>query len=250
MHQNGAILWDEIQSYKHRWIVDNHTPFGKLASNPEFSDTAFILGTTVLNEHANPILLFETLSGKRKAFVNVFHFSVPRIDGEYWLAIDRVDRAYLSIHNRERIIADANFKNPRDESIRQLNAIRSVMRMCIMWMLYKRAGFRVGSSLLQAIRGLVPQCFKNYLWSGKIATLCFARLLIDSHQARNRFESKGSMNGFMDTGLIKDALFFNAGILSGDRAVGRMARYCGIRVKTRLEAAGRNHSKIKAEHIP
>jgi hypothetical protein len=250
MHQNGAGLWEEIQNYKQRWIVDNHTPVEKLAHSPEFSDAAFIRGTTVLNEQAQPILLFEKVSGERKTFLNVFHFSVPWLHGQYWLAIDRLDRAYLSIHNRKKVIADSEFKNPRDEGAEQLNALRLIMWRCVLWMAYRRAGLLLGSSIVEAIRGLVPRCLKNYRLSANVATLCFARLLVDSENARNNFEKNGSMNGFMDAGLIKDALFFNAGILSRDREVGRMARYCGIRVKTRLEAASGKHLNAKAEHIP
>lgn len=235
MHVNGGGLWDEIRSYKQRWVVDNNTPFERLAGSPEFSDTAFIVGTTVLNERAQPILFFEKLSDERKAFVNVFYFSVPWLHGEYRLAIDRADRAYFSLHNRDKVVADAGFKNPRDESAESLNDLRLINWRCILWMAYRRAGLSLGPSLAESVRGLAPRCPKNYRLSAKVATLCFARLLVASERGRNNFNENGSMNGFMDAALIKDALFFNAGILSGDRDVRRMAHFCGIKTKARLD---------------
>ena len=59
-------------------------------------------------------------------------------------------------------------------------------------------------------------------------------LLIKDRNARTRFERQGSVNSFCDAALVKDALFWNAGILSGDRGVSRIAGFCKLAALTEL----------------
>ena len=70
----------------------------------------------------------------------------------------------------------------------------------------------------------------------EVARWCLALLLIKDRDARHRFEKQGSVNSFCDAALVKDALFWNAGILSGDGGVRRMARFCKLTALRELES--------------
>jgi hypothetical protein len=79
-----------------------------------------------------------------------------------------------------------------------------------------------------------PECFKRFWRSDDVARLAYARLLLGqahvSSEARKEFADPNYPNVFGDVHLIQNALFFNAGLASNDRAVKRMARFCGLPV--------------------
>jgi hypothetical protein len=74
LHPNGIKLWDELQSFKYRLVVDNNSPWEKHAKDDAYSDIAFIVATTVLNERDQLLTLYEDCHGHRKEFYNVFFF--------------------------------------------------------------------------------------------------------------------------------------------------------------------------------
>lgn len=85
------------------------------------------------------------------------------------------------------------------------------------------------------------RCRGNYRWSIEVARLCFAWLLGSSKKvvqkkAVENYHKKGSANGFLDAGIIKDALFFGAKILTQDKGVDSMANCCGIKAIPKLNA--------------
>ena len=88
--------------------------------------------------------------------------------------------------------------------------------------------------LPQLIQTSARKSFKDYRISCSVARMCLALLLIQERKARGRFESMGSANAFSDAGLLKDALFFKASILSQDQGVRQMASFCGVTVRRDL----------------
>ena len=90
--------------------------------------------------------------------------------------------------------------------------------------------------LCHCIERNITECFKRFWGSDEVARLAYARLLLGqdhvSREARKEFEDPNYPNVFGDVHLIQNALFFNAGFASHDRAVTRMARFCGLPMLT------------------
>jgi hypothetical protein len=239
-HPHGQNLWHEIQALRERFIVDNHIPWEKYAKDLRHSEFGFILGTTVLNESPVLLHLIENPGGLRKVYPNVFHFGADlEVDAtgrvlRGHLLIDRLDEDLMSLLDRDKLATLGNFssalgiKKPFDECGPELFRLVNPVRQQLLLRLRKQCGLGASAGLLHQIQSKGARCFKDYRQCIEVARLCFALLLIEDREARRRFNSKGSVNGFGDAALIKDALFFNAKILSNDFGVRRMARYCGI----------------------
>ena len=240
LHPRGGKLWQEIQGLKERFIVDNHIPWEAYASDPRFSQYGFIIGTTVLNESPALLRLFEDRNGRRKVYPNVFHLSAELTTDDAGgilgghLCIDQLDEEFFSLYDRDELSTVGNFrsplgiKKPFDECTTELTHLLNPIRQQLLLRMLDPRGLPARSSLLKQIQSKALRCFKDYRQSIETARLCFALLLIEDPEARHLFNSKGSVNGFGDAALIKDALFFNAKILSNDFGVKRMAGYCGI----------------------
>src|SRR5437899_5404090 len=76
VHPTRKNLWKELKAFGEKFVVDNHIPWEEFACSKGCSHIAFILGTSVLNELARPIRVFEDHSGIPKAHRNVFLFFV------------------------------------------------------------------------------------------------------------------------------------------------------------------------------
>jgi hypothetical protein len=237
LHHRGIKLWDEIQSFNERFVVDNHQPWERYARLRANERIAFILGTTVLNERSQLLSVFEDSKGQRKVFHNVFLFGAENLEvnGNGYifrgrLVLDRLDDAMLSLKDREKLrtlgdfCSPQSFSNPKEEpdpEILRLNALIT----------------EGADALLKRIQDDVPHCFRDYRKSVTVARACLALLLTKNPDARRRYENQGSVNSFSDAGLIKDALFFHAGILSNDNGVRKMAGYCRVKALGALPIA-------------
>lgn len=239
-HPRGKNLWNEIGKFEERYVVDNHIPWTQYADRKDFAKTAFILGTTALNEKAQLISIYERPGGTLRSHRNVFLFHGRDFkwheDGRMLnglLVIDRLDDTISSLDDRNKVLVFGDhriLKNPRDESPRETQRLTEFMRAELLNLLVKRADLQPTTPpLLEQIQEGLGQCFGNYRRSIDVARLCYAQLLTRSSRAVQNFLKKGSVNGFLDAGLIKDALFFNALILTQDAGVREMANYCGIK---------------------
>jgi hypothetical protein len=247
MHPRGTSLWAEIQEFAHRFVVDNHVPWEQYARQRQHSRIAFIVGTTVLNECPKLLHVFEGAHGHRKAYRNVFHFNAeisevtePGHIVTGTLYLDRLDDALLSLYDREKLtsIGDfdsvSGFRKPKEEPSTELERLRRIIRAELLQRLGVRAGCPLPMGLPQLIQTSARKSFKDYRISCSVARMCLALLLIQERKARGRFESMGSANAFSDAGLLKDALFFKASILSQDQGVRQMASFCGVTVRRDL----------------
>ena len=69
---------------------------------------------------------------------------------------------------------------------------------------------------------------QGFLESNDVSRYAYARLLLASRKARGEFADADYPAVFGDRDLIQNALFLSAGILSGDKAVKKMARFCNL----------------------
>ena len=231
-HPNGVKLWDELQSFKFRLVVDNHTPWEKFAKDEAYADVAFILATTALNEKNKLLALCEDGQGHRKAFQNVFLFGAEIdevteqghiVKGR--LSLERLDRDIISLKDKGKLdtigtlkneFNPLGFKRPKEESDKELERLKALRQL--------------GQDVLhKEIEAKAQKCFKNYRFSTEVARMSLALLLEKESAARHTFNRNGSANSFSDAGLVKDALFLKAWIWSEDKGARKMATYCNVR---------------------
>jgi len=76
------------------------------------------------------------------------------------------------------------------------------------------------------------ECFKRFWESDDVSRFAYARLLLGrkhvSSEARKEFAISNYPNVFGDRHIIQNALFFNAGFASNDKAVKTMAKFCEL----------------------
>jgi hypothetical protein len=254
-----ANLFEIIQAFERRFVVDNHIDwFGLSAVSPN-SNTAFILGTTADRESSPLKLLLEDKSGKPKVRQNVFLFGMKSPTQEDilaghrtpLLAISRLDEYATAVRDMDGLrkfeqqgrekakwsstksIADEKEKVLSLLSIKRIEEVEQIPD----WQMEDE-------ELRLSIEHKKPECFKRFWESNDVARLAYARLLLGrksvSKRARNEFADSHYPNVFGDLHLIQNALFFNAGFASNDKAVRTMARFCGLRMLEPPVNAGRS----------
>jgi len=162
LHPNGTNLWEEFQHFKYRFVVDNHSPWERCAKDEAFSDVAFVLATTALNESTRLWTLYEDRHGNKKAFKNVFFFGAEIDDvtelgyivkGKVWLG--RLDQDAISLADKHKLETLGNMnsplglKRPKEEPDKELDRLEAL----------RRTG---QDALLKEIAEKIPKCFKNY----------------------------------------------------------------------------------------
>lgn len=228
LHPNGTKLWDEFQDFKYRLVVDNHEPWEKFAKDREYSDVAFVLATTALNERDRLLTLFEDPKGNRREFRNVFYFGaeIDEVTEQGYLvkgtvSLGRLDRDAISLFDKAKLestgsmLSPLGFRRPREEPDEELERVGALRK-------------RGEDALESEIKARAPKCFRNYRLSTEVALLSLALLLEKEPSAQRTFDQKGSANSFSDAGLIKDALFLRSSPWSEDRGARRMASLCGV----------------------
>jgi hypothetical protein len=224
---NGTKLWDELQSFKYRFVVDNHSPWEKFAKDETYAGVAFVLATTAKNERDRLLTLFEDDHGHRKEFSNVFFFGakIDKITEKGYMQgnvmLERLDRDAISLKDKGKLdtignmLSPLGFRRPMDEPDEELERLK-VLRQ------------RGQDALQKEIEDKAQKCFKNYRLCTEVARMSLALLLEKEPAARHTFDRKGSANSFSDAGLVEDALFLKARIWSEDWGVREMATYCNV----------------------
>jgi hypothetical protein len=240
-------LFEVIQKFERQFVVDNHIDWFGLSAVPENSNTAFILGTTADRESSPLRLLLEDKSGKPKIRQNVFLFGMKSPTQEDILAghltpllvISRLDEYATAVLNMDGLRRFdqpggdkgkwSSLKSIADEKNKVL-ALLSASRIEEVEQVTNRQ--MEDEKLRLLIEQKKPGCFKRFWESNDVARLAYARLLLGrksvSRKTRNEFADPNNPNVFGDLHLIQNALFFNAGFASNDKAVMTMARLCGL----------------------
>lgn len=240
-------LFEVIQKFERRFVVDNHIDWFGLSGAPENSKTAFILGTTADRESSPLRLLLENKSGKPKVRHNVFMFGMKSPAQEDILAghltpllvISRLDEYAAAVLNMDGI---RKFDQPGGDKARwsssesiadEKDKILSLLSIKRIKEIERMPDWQMKDEQLSlSIECQKSGCFKRFWESNEVARLAYARLLLGrksvSRKTRAEFACPNNPNVFGDLHLIQNALFFNAGFASNDKAVMTMARFCGL----------------------
>ena len=238
-------LFDAIQSFERRVVVDNHIDWFGLSGKPENSKTAFILGTTADRESSPLRLLLEDLSGKPKVRKNVFMFGMKSPAHEDILAgrlapllvISRLDEyatAILDMDGLRKFDQPGGEKSKWDSSRSINDEKQKVLDLLGIKNVGEIAQLAETQMLDEKLRVSIEQqkgkCFKRFWESNDVARLAYCRLLLWRHhvsrKTRKEFEKQINLNVFGDFHLIQNALFFNSGFVSNDEAVRKMGEFC------------------------
>jgi hypothetical protein len=241
----GPDLWAEIQCARKRLLMDTNFPWRQHLADKDYSDCAFILGTTIQMEMDRSTGVLFDLAGRQIVAHNYFLFTQPE-DLHYWV-IDRMDEYYYYIHNQDSLKQDAkddppiSWKTATDAQRLQLQDeakyLRSEIRRELISILQRPKRIARQQLLIQEVQNQKESCFKNFPKAREIARRCYAALLINDQSARSDYRDK-EVNGLEDSVLIGEALFLNAEILSCDSHVQTMGRrYCQIPVHKTLTLA-------------
>lgn len=229
-------------SFSRRLVVDQNVNWLDLSSAPESGNTAFILGTTIHKE-ASPIrLLVEDKNGVFRTRQNVFNFGVKYptqkdMEAGYrepMIVITRLNAETTAILDLKGL---RKFNEPdgggklwdtseavlvekkRILALLETNSIKQLKVESI-----QKKDAELAAYLVSNLR----KCFKNFDQSEIAARYGYARLLLRSPRTRNEFEMQDYPNVFGDLQLVQNALFLQASILSKDKGVHKMARFCGV----------------------
>lgn len=241
-------LFDAIHRYQQRYVVDNNIDWFALSAKSP--NVAFILGTTVDKEASPHRLLLEKSDETSKTRLNVYFFGMKSPTPEDVIAGHRTPLLVIS-----RL-------DPHATKLRDMNALRQfdqpggdktkwdtsksiedektkVLRLLGVSHIDESTRLSDKKSRDEGLRLSIERerikCFGRFWESNDISRFAYARLLLCSGQARREFSQIGYRNVFGDRGLIQNALFFDAGILSKDKGVAKLARLSGIQCRQTIK---------------
>jgi hypothetical protein len=223
-----------------RYVIDSNLP-GLVgdAKKPENRNKAIILGETFTDEAPNlekAILrpLMDNLNN------NLFDFGRDELNSVPFLKISRLDihlrivldaaRLRLESRERDKLREDKHMAAVMQFKVHILNNILHVPDLtCLPPVEFTE---RKKAMLIEIIRSKASGCFTNYANAVEIAELCYATLLLEPDEVgsktRREFCEPNRRNVFGDTRLMQNTLWLKAQILSGDKAVRRMAAYINM----------------------
>jgi len=236
-----ADLFNVITNME-RYVIDSDSGEWKNESRkPQNANKAFIVGRTFLDEAENPLGVFHS----NKVDVsnnNIFTFGPNDIlDGETLIWIERVDKAYFSVVDPEKLVeekkpfaerTDEKFVQWRKKTLANIDvAKRKILKILDIGNIAELASYAelsdLETQLTNYIRANSQHCFRNWVNSAMVAECCYALLLIQNGKIRKEFAEPDYLNVLGDTMLIHNALFFRSKILSKDFSPQKMASYIG-----------------------
>ena len=233
-------------SGRDRFLCDSNSTWKSEVVKPENQSKAFILGHTVLDETDD---VQGNIFGKKVDcnFGNIFVFTLPTCPpGVLLLAIERYNSEFqkrfdpnqIKLASMERVKkTDPKYQQAEAELIEKVRTekqnILSVLKLTNLADLPPiEVAQQKQKDLIKYIRIEGRKCFSDYRTSMNIAGLCHAALLLEQDEIgvkmRKEFNDPDRRNVFGDVLLLRDALWFNARILSNDRAIMRMAEYLSL----------------------
>jgi hypothetical protein len=234
----------EIVLSRKRYIVDRNTneSWQTTAAKSANQDKAFILGKTMSDEEYNIKSLF---FGKKvqKEKGNLFVLGMADWEDCNAICLERIDEYFRSVFDPQSLksVSSEGGRGADERFLKWERNRREIIeheRQAILLLLGVKAVSELGlpaalackmSSLASFIRNNARQCLGNWRLSGYVARHCYAMLLAENFpQIRCEFAEADYLNVFGDTLIVHNALFMEAGILSNDGALKRMAGFCGL----------------------
>lgn len=228
-----------------RFVCDSNSSWKDEAGKICNRSKVFIIPHTALDE---PEDVHGNLFGKKVDFSNenIYFFTAAPYQGGLCLAIERYDSEFINRFSPDKIKqvsrermkkTDPKYLESEREILAQVRKekenILSVLNVPNIENLPSvKDSEQIKSGIINYVRSAGPKCFKNYQNAMNVAGLCYAALLLEQDdvgkKTRNEFSNPSRRNLFGDTWLFRDALWFNARILSNDRAVARMVEYVAL----------------------
>ena len=240
---HGNLL-DAMQSFDRRCVVDTHIDWIKLTGLPQNANTAFIIGTTVDHEIPNLKALLLKRDGSPKARQNIFHFGMKSPTTADIRAGHTTPMLVIVRHDPELpnlLDMDALFKfdakraagkirwDNSQSIVDEKGKILSVLGLEHIDAVRQLECSREKADELQAFIDVErSRCYKDFWKSNDVIRRAYARLLLCTEKARGEFQKPDYTNLFGDCHLIQNAMFLNAAVLSRDKDVKKMARFCHV----------------------
>jgi len=214
----GEDLFKTIQGME-RVIVDNNAEWKKRSlAEPH---RAFILGQAIDNEKSD--LEGEFFNEEiREGRNNVYLLGLDFRNEPGKILIDRLDSQFRAFFKSPlpRLFEEVTTWNDPDKRLKLRDRIA------------KLTSFFTEKQMQERINEQLPRCVGNFVLSCCTAEFTYALLLVNIYHKDSSEREKfiqNHKNLFGDTSMIRDALFFDAQILSDDeKHVHKMASYCQI----------------------
>ncbi len=218
-------------------VVDRNPPWAKISMMPENRDTIFVVGRTVLDEEETIEHFFKEKMFAAKNIV----LMVPYPDNNgfeiHLHLLDEVMNDILSAESRNAIkdktekyqqwrktrLSHIAFEKQEILKILRVNDIAELGET-------KLDNIAIIRQLAAYIMQYSPRCHYHYGLAAEVARRCYAVLLAANFGKIRKEFQEGKINVFGDTMILQNALFMNAGILTGDKALIEMAGYGGVEV--------------------
>lgn len=228
-----------------RFVVDSNSPWKREAAKPENFDKAFVVGETAMDEPDNlKGVLFSRLIDTSNN--NLFSFGQNNLGTVPFYEISRFDEHHRAIFDEKRLDEESKPRAGRTDAefvqreMENMAAVDDLRRFILSGLELARLTRLPAPSLtepkrlrlLEMIRKLAPLCPHSFWNSIRVATFCYAVLLLERDdiggKTRREFNDLTNRNVFGDTRLLQNALWLNSHILSSDRAVKRMTEYINL----------------------
>lgn len=188
-------LFEVVQGFGRRVVVDNHIDWHALSSKPKNSKIAFILGTTVDKESSPLRLLLEDVDGNSKIRPNVFMFGMksPSVEDEFFgfsiphLVISRLDSHATVLRDMDRLRrfeqkcgdkASWDTSKSLAEEKRRVLQLLGINQITDVHLMPERDSKR--DEVKHLIERDRPKCFKRFWESNDVARYAHAVLLLGS----------------------------------------------------------------------
>jgi len=238
-------LFDEVWNKNH-YVVDRNVPWAKIAAKPENLDKAFILGKTMSDEEPNTKALLFSPKVKSENN-NLFVLGLIDLNQRRVIILERIDKEYRSVFDPKSLSASSSESGRKTDAkmvqweYDRKRTIEHERRQVLDLLGVKTISdlpppehsVELMKKLVAFIKSNARRCLFNWELSAYVARHSYALLLAEHFpKIHEEIAEREYWNVFGDTQILKDALFLEAGILSGDKALARMGGYCGLECVT------------------
>ena len=232
-HEDLVALLMKSKSY----VVDSPISWKKIAALKHNKDTFFIIGRTVLDEDNDIGHLFkeEMLTSR-----NLLVMSPYRSEDGFEIYLHRLDKILPLIFSEDSLKEVKEKTGKFQEWVTKREADIDIEKQEILQLLkikdiseLKKRKPADNLAIVKELADYIHQhshlCWFRFGLSAFVARHCYAFLLASKFpKIRNEFKMPDYINVFGDTGVLQNALFFGAGLLTRDLALRQMADEAGV----------------------